>query len=136
VSRRLIPVLGTLVALWACSDSGLPPAYRDLQVPEERLGSPSALRHGRQLFLENCALCHGKQANGHGRRKNLSSHPADFTDKSWRARQTPRKVFFTLSEGVQGTAMPSWDTLSADDRWDLTAYVLSVAEHGPEPPRA
>lgn len=123
----------TLLCLWwlACRgpDRELPSAYRDLSIPEDRLRAASARQHGRELFERHCVLCHGERADGHGaRRAALSTKPADFSDPSWRARATPRRVYFVVREGVSGTAMPAWPGLKESDTWDIVAYVLAVAE--------
>ncbi|MDH3253704.1 MAG: cytochrome c [Acidobacteriota bacterium] len=112
----------------ACSDGGLPPEYRQLEVPESRLSSAEARRSGRELFLAHCALCHGEKADGVGRRRNLSSRPADFTDPFWRQRVGPRDLYQVIREGVKGTAMPGFKALSEAEIWDLVAYISSVAE--------
>lgn len=110
-------------------DDALPPAYRDLAVPDERLNSTAARERGRRLFLEHCALCHGVNADGHGaRREGLSRPPADFTSSAWQARVTPRLVYFNIREGIRGTAMPSWKILETDETWDLTAYLLALGD--------
>ena len=44
---------------------------------------------------------------------------------------TPQQVFYVIREGKRGTAMPAWKILSPEQTWDLTAYVLGVAEDGP-----
>jgi high-affinity iron transporter len=115
----------------ACSgvDSDLPPQYRKVEVPEARLRSPEARAHGRALFEQNCAICHGERGDGHGRRSAaLSPRPPDFTSPEWHRSMTPRHAFFVIREGVRGTPMPSWKWLGEDDAWDLVAYVLSLAE--------
>jgi high-affinity iron transporter len=109
-------------------DSGLPEPYRRLKIPAARLGSPEAREHGRALFLEHCALCHGDRADGRGvRRQGLSSQPRDFTDAAWRDRTSPRRVFFVIREGSAGTAMPAWKALDDGQTWDLTAYLLAAS---------
>ena len=126
---------GALMLAWlsfsGCSggpDRGLPAAYRSLPVPAARLAAAEARARGRSLFLRHCALCHGERADGHGqRREALSTPPADFTSPAWRQRVTPRTVYFTIREGVNGTPMPAWRTLSEDESWDVAAYVLSAA---------
>jgi len=129
--RWLTPalVLGAL-SLWGCSDGdgALPPEYRGIDVPDERLSSAGARRRGSDLFLQHCALCHGERADGRGVRRNLSSQPADFTDPVWRHSTSPRRVYHAIREGVPGTAMASWKIFSEEETWDLTAYVLGVAE--------
>jgi mono/diheme cytochrome c family protein len=128
--RFYLAATTALIALWGCSDSDLPPEYRALDVPEERLASAESLGRGRELYLDYCALCHGERGDGRGRRQNLSSHPRSFTDPTWRRRTTPRRVYYVIREGVQGTAMPAWPVLDAGETWDVVAYVLSVSENG------
>ncbi len=130
--------MGALVmslALSACSTeeasrSGID--YATVDVPVERLSSDEARERGRQIFKQNCVLCHGERADGNGARsKGLSGKAANFNNAEWRESVTPRFVFEVLSEGKRGTSMPAWPTLTDDQKWDVVAYVLSVAERGP-----
>jgi high-affinity iron transporter len=129
--------MGALVislALSACSAEDAPSTidYSKVDVPFERLSSDDARGRGRLLFREKCALCHGERADGRGaRRRGLSGKPINFHNKEWRANTTPLRVFEVLSEGKRGTSMPAWPTLSSEQKWDIIAYVLSVAEDGP-----
>ena len=129
--RRILFFLSsTLLVLSACSrpDRDLPPRYRSLPVPETTLASREARARGRALFLTGCALCHGVGADGHGaRQEGFSSPPRDFTDPDWGRRTSPRRLFFTIREGVRGTAMPAWGSLSDGDCWDLVAYLRAVS---------
>jgi mono/diheme cytochrome c family protein len=130
-------VMGALVmslALSACSSEGAPWSidYSKVEVPVNRLSSDDARERGRVLFRKKCALCHGELADGNGtRREGLSGKPINFHNKEWRASNTPLGVFEVLSEGKRGTSMPAWPTLSDEQKWDVVAYVLSVAEDGP-----
>jgi mono/diheme cytochrome c family protein len=131
--RRLLSALTISLTFTACRgpDSDLPEAYRRLDVPGVRLGSPEARASGRALFLANCALCHGVRGDGRGARSSgFAKAPANFAHPTWRRGTTPRRVFFAIREGVHGTPMPSWKWLSEDETWDLVAYVLSL---GPTP---
>ncbi len=126
------------MVLWlstlACrgADADLPPPYRDLSVPKERLESAEARQRGQLLFRQHCVLCHGIRGDGRGeRREGFVRQPRDFTSIEWKRAATPRRVFYALKEGVRGTAMPSWRTLEDSDLWDLSAYVLSIARMGP-----
>jgi mono/diheme cytochrome c family protein len=122
------------LGLAACrADGDLPPSYRSVRVPDDRLASGEARERGRLIFLEHCALCHGVNADGRGvRREGLSTPPRDFTDPSTKMKSSPRRMFFEIREGVRGTAMPSWKSLDEDQTWDLVAFLRSVA---PSPPR-
>ncbi|WP_136623603.1 cytochrome c/FTR1 family iron permease [Bradyrhizobium centrolobii] len=78
---------------------------------------------GAALFGQNCAACHGEAGDGHGPdAAKLDTPPIAFTDAD-RARQ--RSVFGlyqVITQGLDGTAMPSFDGLPADDRWALAFY--------------
>lgn len=115
----------------ACSggDRDLPAAYRRIDVPAGVLASAAARARGRRLFVDHCALCHGERGDGHGERsEGLAEPPRDLTNPAWRRDASPRRVFFVIREGLRGTAMPEWKSLSEQDTWDLTAYVLSIGE--------
>lgn len=130
--RRWTPAAILWLACAGCSpgpDSRLPPAYRSARVPAARLGTAEARENGRRLYLQYCALCHGKRADGRGaRRQGLATSPRDFSDPAWRKGASPRAVYHAVREGVRGTPMPSWKSLSEAEAWDLVAYVLSVGE--------
>lgn len=116
------------LALSAChsADGDLPREYRTIAVPAT-LASPAAVERGAALFQKYCTLCHGVRGDGYGlQREGLQPPPRDFRDAGWRATATPRHVFFAVREGRHGTAMPSWKSLSEQDAWDLTGYVLSL----------
>jgi len=122
------------LVLSACNADATPSTidYTKLEVPLERISSDDARDRGRALFRKKCALCHGERADGNGaRRGGLSGKPINFHNREWRANTTPLRVFEILSEGKRGTSMPAWPTLSSEQRWDVVAYVLSVAEDGP-----
>jgi len=131
---KAMGALLTSLALSACSarDDSSAKDYSQVQVPTSRLSSDDARARGRALYQEKCALCHGERADGNGvRSKGLSGKPINFQNREWRASAKPPALFEVLSEGKRGTSMPAWPTLSDEEKWDLIAYVLSVAEDGP-----
>ena len=131
---KAIVALTTLLGLWACSARGGQAGvdYSSIEIPSDRLASDDARARGRALFLHKCALCHGVRADGQGvRRQGLSQPAANFQSVDWRSHTNPRDVYRVLSEGIRGTSMPGWPTLSNEEKWDLVAYVLSVSEDGP-----
>jgi mono/diheme cytochrome c family protein len=126
---RLTAALLMWLVLPGCSDvdRDLPLRYRNVAISEAQLTSVAARERGRALFQANCALCHGVRGDGHGqRRTGLDVPPRDFTDPDWRQHTSPRHVFFVIREGVAGTPMPAWKSLSERDAWDLTAFLLSI----------
>jgi high-affinity iron transporter len=77
------------------------------------------------LYQAHCAGCHGAEGHGDGpAAQGLSPKPSDF---HYRARQEQRSIyslFSTLSLGVKGTAMPSFQQLlSKRQRWALAFFI-------------
>jgi mono/diheme cytochrome c family protein len=133
LSERGLAIL-CLSAL-GCSgpDRDLPPEYRRVAIPEQRLGSDAARQRGRQIFEDRCVLCHGERADGRGARSEaLSPRPADLTSAEWRCRTSARLLFYRIREGVPGTAMPAWKALSEGETWDLVAYLATPRGDGCE----
>lgn len=101
--------------------------------------APSIAR-GAHLYREHCAACHGPAGYGDGpAARGLRPPPADLTARHT-ADHTAGDLFWWLSRGIRGSAMPGFeDRLSPDDRWDLINFVrtLSTAERarglGPVP---
>ena len=82
---------------------------------------------GGQLFVDNCAVCHG--VDGQGR--------VGASLKSFPGIEVSATIRQTISQGVPGSVMPSWGEanggpLSDQDIADLTAYIVS-AFSGTEP---
>jgi len=87
-------------------------------------GQPDAVAAGRNLFLANCAQCHGKNAEGKGSRPNLLSERirgASDGDIAW-----------LLKNGEVFKGMPRWSGLPEEERWQIIAYIRSLNEQKPE----
>ena len=95
------------------------------------------LTRGNALFQTNCAACHGATGHGNGpAAASLDPKPVNFTDRS---RAQERSVFAleqVIDQGINGTAMQSFASLPAQERWDLAfkvgtfAYPASLASEG------
>ena len=90
-------------------------------VPAER----NDLDQGREVFLANCAGCHGQNATGQsiaGRTlRPVAFDLAGFLvsdDLIWRV----------LQVGVPGSAMPSWNDLPSDEFRAVADYVASLGQ--------
>jgi caa(3)-type oxidase subunit IV len=93
--------------------------------------TPEIVAHGKAIFMQQCVSCHGPEGKGNGPASGaLNPHPRNFTqDKDWVNGRKPSQIFGTLKTGVPGSAMASFATLPAEDRWTLAAYVETL---GPE----
>ena len=77
-----------------------------------------------ELYVKNCAMCHGRQGRGDGTAAGaLAPKPTDF----WEERPSLGYTEDVLARGVPGTAMPPWqDRLDAAQRRLLASYVRSL----------
>lgn len=76
------------------------------------------------LFQENCAVCHGIEGFGNGpQAKSLNPAPANFHDRERQQHRSVFSLYNTISLGVDGTAMRSFDQLTSEQRWTLAFYV-------------
>ena len=89
---------------------------------------------GKAVYERKCLLCHGEKGDGKGPAAELlDPKPRDFTSGIYKIRTTASKapadqdLFRVISEGMPGTSMPAWQVLSEKDRWNVVAYVKSLA---------
>ena len=81
---------------------------------------------GRQVFLTNCAPCHGADAKG-----NQDLGAPNLTDQSWIYGGDLEKIVTTIHGGRQGH-MPTWDErLSPAEIKILALYVYSLGVENP-----
>jgi len=103
-------------------------------VPEEvkKLKNPlapseSTLKAAREIYMDECAQCHGEHGKGDGPEAMMHSPaPADLTDASQMNTVTDGEIFYQISEGRK--PMPSFKKrLTEDQRWGLVLLVRSFA---------
>lgn len=87
-----------------------------------------SLSAGARLYRAHCSACHGVGGRGDGPlAPGLEPAPTDFTDAATLS-AAPARLFHVISQGVPGTAMTGWrERLTPTERWDLAAYVRSLA---------
>ena len=92
--------------------------------------APPSVARGKALFLDNCARCHGDTGAGDGPDAAALDHrPAQFNDPAFMRGETPRDFFHVITLGRRRAGMPEWgDALSLQDRWDVVAYVWTLAQ--------
>ena len=96
-------------------------------VPTE---TPS-LDRARALYTQSCLPCHGAAGDARTERAQLlDPKPASFREPARLAALSPYRVYNTLTFGVPGTGMASFEALSPSDRWALAFYVLRLGHEG------
>lgn len=109
------------------------PAKARRQGVAPKLLASGDLARGEQLYLHNCASCHGSrgEADGPGA-KALHPQPANLAGHEY----TVDHLASVLSNGGVGTAMPAWRDLPAEDLAAIAQVVrgLNVAQQEPNLP--
>lgn len=92
--------------------------------------TPAVFAEGQRLYEKQCAVCHGMKGMGDGPAAYLLyPKPRDFTQNEFRLvststmQATDDDLFLTITRGMPGSAMPSWETLTPQQRWALVYYV-------------
>ncbi len=88
----------------------------------------------RELFLANCALCHGVEGDGAGV-ADLDRKARSFKDGGFSYGNTPETVQRTIRTGIPGTPMPAFgEALDAAQVAALADYVISLGPGLPPEP--
>lgn len=143
----MIPVLA-LVAMLVAGCSG---GEEKTPSPAGKTAAPASagtsevnrdgdLAAGKKIYEEYCHFCHGMKGYGDGPVGiAISPHPADFIHDDKRMSQSDEKLFESITYGIQKEmggeemAMPRWkEILSAQERWDVLAYVRELERKGRE----
>jgi high-affinity iron transporter len=89
------------------------------------------LARGATLFSQNCASCHGEKGDAKTpAAAQLDPPPIAFVDRARADQRSPFALYQVIGHGIPGTAMVSFSSLPAQDRWDLAYYVSRFAYPG------
>jgi mono/diheme cytochrome c family protein len=89
--------------------------------------SPELITKGHELFAANCVQCHGEHGRGNGPAfATMTPRPRDFTSPNgWTNGYVLPALYKTLSMGVPGTSMASFNYLSRKNRMALAHVIQS-----------
>jgi copper transport protein len=98
---------------------------RDPIPPDER-----SLAVGRDVYTTYCETCHGETGRGDGPSGlRLVPRPADLRAHMAPGVHTDGELFYWVSYGFPGTAMPAWkDVLTDEQRWDVINYARTLSD--------
>ena len=81
-------------------------------------GNQEAEAAGKNLFHNNCAKCHGDNAEGKGSRPSLKSERVKNA--------TDGELAWILKNGAVFKGMPRWGGLPEQERWQIVTYLRSL----------
>jgi mono/diheme cytochrome c family protein len=98
---------------------------------------------GKQLYYRYCWGCHGFRGDGNGENwlppgsflePYLNIQPRNFASATFKCRSTPtgtlptdQDLYNSLERGLNNSAMPSWITLTVQNRADLVAFIKTFS---------
>ncbi|MEW6307142.1 MAG: c-type cytochrome, partial [Verrucomicrobiota bacterium] len=112
--------------LWAAS-----PAPAQTNNVVYNFPDDSLYLHGRYVYQRNCLICHGERGDGKGQMAaGMLPPPRNFTSGIFKYRSTPpgalptdHDLMRTVRQGISGTSMPIFATLSDRDVRAVTQYI-------------
>ena len=88
--------------------------------------NPSSVARGKDLYLQECAACHGLTGNGDGARvKEINVTPSDLSNPSVH-NQSDGALFWKISEG-KSPMLPFRMRFSEKERWMIVNYLRTLA---------
>ncbi|MGK5594556.1 MAG: c-type cytochrome [Parachlamydiaceae bacterium] len=93
--------------------------------------TPENLAEGKRLFYENCAPCHGKEADGSGLRAEAmhDAKPRMLINLDWLQTRDDLRLLRSIKYGVPGTSMTPWgDQTSSLQRLQLVMFIRSLTQ--------
>ncbi len=100
------------------------------------LAESQVLDRGKSLYEKHCMVCHGEKGQGKGPAAPfLFPKPRDLTLGVFKVRSTSTgepptddDILLTLTDGMPGSAMPSFTELSKEEKKALVEYVKELGE--------
>jgi len=90
---------------------------------------------GKELYFRYCWGCHGFRGDGNGENAAyMNPTPRNFVSASFKCRSTltgtlptDEDLYASIGRGFNTTKMPSWVTLTNQDRADLVAFIKTFS---------
>ena len=100
-------------------------------IKEPWVSTPAIVEHGKQVFSQNCAMCHGAEGKGDGAAgASLNPKPRNLVEGKWKKGGTSLGIYDVLANGLAGGSMAAWkSTIKKGDRWALVAFVRSITQN-------
>ena len=120
-----------LLLLW----QGSVGTIRSSSAPEGARASQNLVRHGQDVYLAHCAVCHGESGDGNGMAAHMFRiRPRDFRRGLLKFRSTPSgslptddDLLQTVTQGIRWTGMVGRADLPESDRKAVVQYLKTFS---------
>jgi len=137
IKKVFLNVAVTLILpAFAMAQGDQAPAAKPNPTMESHVGNLTGhSKAGADLYYRYCWGCHGARGNGDGENAPyLNILPRNFVTAAFKCRSTPtgtlpqdQDIYNTLIRGINFSNMPSWATLTAQNRADLIAFIKTFS---------
>jgi glucose/arabinose dehydrogenase len=117
-----------LLSFPACAAQN--PPFHNAPTAAKTTGNPysgQSPEAGSSAYHLRCASCHGENGQGSGNIPALATGPAQGASDG--------ELFWYITKGDVDNGMPSWDTLSAKERWQIVSFIRVLGGTKPGSPR-
>lgn len=111
------------------SPNPVPGPEKNLYYIKKKYYTKENILKGQNFFELNCAVCHGKEADGMGFRAGTmyDAKPRMLTNLHWIDTRDDLRLLRSIKYGVPGTAMTPWgDLTSSLQRMQLVIFIRSL----------
>jgi glucose/arabinose dehydrogenase/mono/diheme cytochrome c family protein len=98
------------------------------QMKNPYAGKRAAAQAGANVFARRCASCHGPTGAGTGNIPALATGPTQSAPDG--------AIFWFITQGDPNNGMPSWASLSEQQRWQVVTYLKALGGANPPKPTA
>lgn len=119
-------------------EAPLPPPARSIPIDGPafipNMGAPenpvpadaTSVARGAELFMINCAMCHGETGEGNGPIANqIQNKPANLTSETVQSK-TDGALFLTITNGVTGRMPALNENFTVRERWDIVNFLRTL----------
>jgi mono/diheme cytochrome c family protein len=126
-SWRLAAAITIAFAGWVSLARGQDQSFRGAPASAQQeknpyAGQAEAATAGKTIFARSCAACHGPAGSGTGNVPSLANGPVQGAPDG--------AIFWYITKGDVDNGMPSWQSLSTEQRWQVITYIKSLKSGG------
>ncbi|HMD85443.1 MAG TPA: PQQ-dependent sugar dehydrogenase [Terriglobia bacterium] len=115
-----------LIPAWPAQN----PSFHDAPESANAMKNPFAgqkFDSAKSAYHVRCANCHGENGEGSGNIPALDSGPTQSASDG--------DLFWYITKGDVKNGMPSWETISPEERWQIVSFLRALAGSKPGSPR-